>query len=97
MVPAQTEVIMFMLTWAASLQIHGYLIINICLGLCCSSLSQKDSDFLKKNFQTQNISEGVNLLRAMSRGNEDTANAVDQPSDRPGRVDSFCGLVVVVV
>ena len=35
MVPAQTEVIMFMLTWAVSLQTQEYLIINICLGLCC--------------------------------------------------------------
>ena len=91
MVPAQTEVIMFLLTWAASLHTHEYIIINICLELCCGSLSQKDSDFLKKNFQIQNISEGVNLFRAVRRDNEDTANAVDQPSDRPGRSDSFVG------
>ena len=34
-----------------------------------------------KNFQTQSVSEGVRLLRAVSR-----------PPDRPGRVSAFCGL-----
>ena len=33
------------------------------------------------------------LLRTNSRDNVGTASAVDQPPDRPGRVDSFCGLV----
>ena len=38
--------------------------------------------------------KGVILLRTNSRDNVGTASAVDQPPDRPGRVDSFRGLVV---
>ena len=38
--------------------------------------------------------KGVILLRTKRRDNVGTASAVDQPPDRPGRVDSFRGLVV---
>ena len=35
----------------------------------------------------------MSSLRVRSRDNEGVPNAVGQPPDRPGRVDSFCGLV----
>ena len=48
---------------------------------------------LEKNFQTQSISEGSEFIKKKSRDNEGTASAAGQPPDRPGRVDSFHGLV----
>ena len=47
---------------------------------------------LKKNFQMQRISEGSEFIKR-SRDNEGTVSEVGWPPDRPGRVDSFCGLV----
>ena len=35
----------------------------------------------------------MSLLRARSRDNEGVASAAGCTPDRPGRVDSFCGLV----
>ena len=37
--------------------------------------------------------KGVSSLRVRSRDNEGVPNAVGQPPDRPGRVDSFHGLI----
>ena len=38
--------------------------------------------------------KGVSLLRTKSRDNVGTTSTVSRPPDRPGRVNSFCGLAV---
>ena len=40
------------------------------------------------------LQKGVSLLRTKSRDNVGTENTVDWPPDRPGKVDSFHGLIV---
>lgn len=40
--------------------------------------------------------KGASLLRARSKDNEGAANAIAQPPDGPGRVDTFHGLVANV-
>ena len=47
---------------------------------------------LEKDFQTEYCRK-ESLLRTKNRDNVGTASAAGQPPDRPGRVDSFCGLI----
>ena len=59
-----------------------------------SQLSRQSEPGLEKNFQTQSISEGSEILfRTKSRENVGTVSTGGRPPERPGRADSFQELI----
>ena len=64
--------------------------------LACSKvkpLLKQSKRGLEKNFQTQWEWRGVSLLRTKIRERVSPASTFGQPPDRPGKIDSFRGLI----
>ena len=64
--------------------------------LACSKvkpLLKQSKRGLEKNFQTQWEWRGVSLLRTKIRERVGPASTVGQPPDRPGKIDSFRGVI----